>query len=292
MKTFFSIALLTCLYVAPASAQDKGLPGADYAPLRLTGSSSVIQVIDPYTIQLADGRLARLAGLDIPDYKPHDPGDIAITSMDILRDMLEGKDVNIYQTKKKAKGRINRMGHHIAHLERKEDNAWVQGSLIALGLARVRSTKRNPEMATQMYLLEKNAREEKLGLWAIAEHGILAPENTEDKEGSFQIVEGRVESAAIRKNRIYLNFGKDWRNDFTVSIAPMGRRTFTKAGLDPLQWNNQTLRVRGWVESYNGPYIEIDHPESVEVIGQDGRPSETLQEPEQGSMVRSIDTNH
>ena len=47
---------------------------------------------------------------------------------------------------------------------------------------------------------------------------------------SFQLVEGRVRAAAVVRGRGYLNFGPDWREDFTVSIAPRDRRRFEAAG--------------------------------------------------------------
>ena len=42
------------------------------------------------------------------------------------------------------------MGDTLAHLETHDGNLWVQGALLAAGLARVRPTERNPEMAAQM----------------------------------------------------------------------------------------------------------------------------------------------
>jgi micrococcal nuclease len=30
--------------------------------------------------------------------------------------------------------------------------------------------------------------------------------------------------------------------------------------------NGKTIRVRGWVRNYNGPLIEITHPQQIEVL--------------------------
>src|SRR5690606_5521266 len=144
----------------------------------------------------------------------------------------------------------------IAHLERQSDKSWIQGTLLALGLARARTGRRNPEMARQMYDLEQTAIAQKIGVWE-KDFKILAPDEASKGEGSFQIVEGRIHSSALKHNRIYLNFGPDWKTDFTVSIAPEDKRIFSKQNLDPLQWNNKNVRVRGWIENLNGPYMEI-----------------------------------
>ena len=84
--------------------------------------------------------------------------------------------------------------------------------------------------------------------------------------GGFELVEGRVIDVAVVRKRVYLNFGADWRSDFTVTIAPRTRRLFEAEGIDPNAYEGRMLRVRGWVKSYNGPLIEATHPEQIEVL--------------------------
>jgi len=84
---------------------------------------------------------------------------------------------------------------------------------------------------------------------------------------SFQIVEGRVRDVADRSGRVYLNFGEDWRTDFTATIAPSDRDSFggSKIALTDLEGRN--VRVRGWLKQRNGPMIEVSHPEQIELPG-------------------------
>ena len=44
------------------------------------------------------------------------------------------------------------------------------------------------------------------------------------------------------------------------------RLLLRKAGLDPLALDNALIRVRGWIESGDGPRIEVTHPEQIEVL--------------------------
>lgn len=255
VSSFFSL---------PCAAQN--LPQGDFDSLRRGEQIRVAQVIDGLTLLLADGQIVRFSGIDIPDMAPEETGPLALTAIKVLNDMLVNKAVILHQTKKKDWGQTNRMGHMLAHVARAGDGAWVQGTLLALGLARVQTSQRNPEMAAAMYALEVKAREEKAGLWADPRWAVRGPEQAGDVLKSFQIVEGRVVSTAIKNNRIYLNFGADWRKDFTISIAPADRKRFSSQGLDPLQWGGRTLRVRGWIENYNGPFIAADHPEMIEIL--------------------------
>jgi hypothetical protein len=106
-------------------------PG-DFSELRRTGMVNVKAIIDPQTIQLEDGHIVRLTGIDFPDFNPDEPGDFSLTAMQILRDMLVGKTVLLYQTVNREEGRINRMGQDIAQVQRESDKVWVQGTLLSL----------------------------------------------------------------------------------------------------------------------------------------------------------------
>ena len=84
--------------------------------------------------------------------------------------------------------------------------------------------------------------------------------------GSFQLIEGRVREVAVVRKRAYLNFGEDWRTDFTISIAPRDRRRFLADGIDPMGYQGQRVRVRGWLRHYNGPLVDVTHPEQIEIL--------------------------
>lgn len=266
-----------------ARAQDT-LPGGNFSELRDMGVATVRQVIDPYTVELEDGQIVRLTGVDYTDFGMEFSGAFSGTAMKILKDMLEGKSVYVYQTKDTGEGRTNRMDHALAHLVRQSDKAWVQGSLIALGLAYVHTPPSNPEMAGQMLALEDAARKNKLGIWSddkpdpeqegneASNFKILTPDETKNYYGTYRIVEGKVVSAAIRDNRIYLNFGPDWRTDFTATIDPQDKKAFARQGLDPLSWNGRVIRVRGWLDSRNGISMRLDHPQVVELIDESSSP--------------------
>jgi hypothetical protein len=51
-----------------------------------------------------------------------------------------------------------------------------------------------------------------------------------------------------------------------VVIERPGLRIFETAGIDPLSLDNMVIRVRGWIESADGPRIEVTHPEQIEVL--------------------------
>lgn len=232
----------------------------------MTGEAQVDAVLDPLRIRLLDQRIIQLSGIDIPDLTPYDTGDLGAAAMELMAAKLVNKTVQIYQAQDSAKGRTNRMGYELAHLVEKNDGWWVQGALLDAGLARVRPSSVNIEMAAPMAQIELEARNAKKGLWESEDYAVLTPDNAANALNGWAIVEGTVKATAMMKNNVFLNFGPDWRSDFTVGIPPAVRRTLTNAGIDPLQYAHKTIRVRGWIEDYNGPYIELMDPVWIEIL--------------------------
>lgn len=253
---------------------------ADFKTLKNTGAGRVDAVIDAQTVLLKDGKIVRLLGIGYPLSTGEEPDATLIAAKERLAQLLpEGTEVQLYQKRQVAdakRGRMNRMGHLLAHLARKQTGEWVNGTLVADGLAWVSTDPTNPEMADQLYTLEQKARAAGKGLWsADSAHGVLTPLTAQQGEGQFRIVEGRVDRAATSKNNLYLNFGTDWHNDFTVMLSADLRRQLSRRGIDPMALAGQTVRVRGWLRSWNGPFLELETPERLEIVTEP-RPSTEL----------------
>lgn len=118
-------------------------------------------------------------------------------------------------------------------------------------------------------MLENEARNASMGLWADQDFAIQSadPNILALHLESVQIVEGRIIDTADTRERIYLNFGFDYRSDFTVSIERRAVPRFEAAGIDLANLQDMRVRVRGWLHRRNGPMISIDHPERLEILG-------------------------
>jgi endonuclease YncB( thermonuclease family) len=247
-------------------ALPKTTEAADFAELRQGGIAVGEQVIDPLRLHMKDGRVILLAGLEIPDYDAYEPGPISIAARDLLKEMTEGEQIRIFVTKDASSGRTSRLGDMLAHLEIQKDKKWVQGVLLSAGLARVKPTQRNTEMAKQMLALEDQARAEKKGLWADPRFAVLTPDTAAKGENNWGIVEGTVASATINHNVVYLQFGPDWHSDFTVALPTGIRQAFERSGMDPQSLGGKRIRVRGWLRDYNGPYMELENIAWLQVL--------------------------
>jgi len=240
----------------------------DFRDLTMTvGKARVTDIIDGVTLSLENGKKVHLTGVWVPWDTGDDPGENVKKAKVLLHKIAYGRFIRLYQTKKNTEGRTNRMGEILAQAER-DDGMWLQGALLNAGLAFVMTSPMNAEQASRMYGLESAARKNKAGLWADPRWNILTPEQAETYTNEYRIVEGKVFSTAMRNNTFYINFGRDWKKDFTVSIGSDKRIAFAKAGMDMQALNGKTIRVRGWIRQYNGPMIEVTHPQQIEVLNE------------------------
>lgn len=240
-------------------------PG-DFSELRSQGLVLVQKIIDPLRVQLQDGRIVQLAGINIPDNDSARPGPLASRAFDELSNLLLNKQVTLYQTKNEDEGRRNRMGHYLGHLETHEGKIWAQGFLLKNGLARIQPGQDNTEMSTPMLALENEAIKHKRGIWSSDKFSVLTPETAESALNDWAIIEGKIAKTGMSNNVSFLNFGADWRKDFTIGLEGKIRRQMAKRGLDTMALAGKTVRVRGWVESYNGPYIKLSNAFWLEIL--------------------------
>ena len=220
---------------------------------------------------MKDGKIVELLGVNYPAGRDGAPSDIALAAKQRLDALLkDGTEVSIFQSFNAKTGRANRMGHVLAHLARKQDDLWINGELVDGGFARVLTTASNPEMAEQLYALEQQARATGKGLWNSSSPVRLMTVDEIERAspgGDIFVIEGTVNRAATSNNNLYLNFGSDWKKDFTVQITPALRKALARKGIDAMALGGQRLRVRGWVRSWNGPFMELEAPERLEIVG-------------------------
>jgi endonuclease YncB( thermonuclease family) len=251
------------LAAGPARAQAGEAAAPDIPEVLEVGETHrVTEIVDGDTLYLSDGREVRLVGLQAPklplgrpDFEPWPLSDDAKAK---LSELVLGREVTLAYG-----GRpVDRHRRMLAHLYL-PDGTWVQGRLLEAGLARVYTFRDNRELAGEMYALEDAARAADRGIWDHPFYAVRSKRELGALIGTFQVVEARVADVAEVDGRVYINFGRDWRTDFTVTLRPDVRRLFEAEGIDPEVYDDHAVQVRGWLERYNGPLIEATHPEQI-----------------------------
>ncbi len=253
-----TLLLLLTVAAGAAAAQPRHNPD-------VVDRGVVREVVDGDTVILDGGTHVRLVGIQAPKLPLGRPGfrawPLAEEAKALLQTLTLGRPLRLSYGGR----RIDRHGRLLAHLEDREGR-WIQGEMLSAGLARVYSFADNRARVGDMLALERKARALALGMWSKSTYRVRRATETPKFIDTFQIVEGRVVSAAVVRRRGYLNFGSDWRRDFTVTVAPRSRRLFDRAGLAIGTYEGKRVRVRGWLKSFNGPMIEATHPEQIELL--------------------------
>jgi endonuclease YncB( thermonuclease family) len=244
-----------------------GLPAAS-ADFPADGTTVLVaEAVDGSTLRLADGRLVRLAGVQPPQPRFGSGSGPANAPAELARDELAGLAAGRPVVLHAADPALDRYGRTLADAVR-HDGVWLQEALVSAGAALVVPLP-GMEVARARTLLaaEEEARQAGRGLWAEPAFRVRSPSGAAQAVGGFGIVEGVVADTAEVRGRVYLNFGEDWREDFTISVAPGDRDAFEEAGIDLLALAGRTVRARGWLRDFNGPLIDARHPAQIELPG-------------------------
>lgn len=228
----------------------------------------VVAVVDGDTLELEGGRIVRLVALQAPKLPLGRPGfkawPLGEESRELLGEMTRGRTLRLAY----GGSRTDRYDRDLAHLF-DMDGRWIQLEMIRAGMARFYSFSDNRACAAELLTAEREARSRRRGIWRHPFYYIRRHDDLRNDIGSFQIVEGRVLQTADVRGRVYLNFGEDYRTDFTISLSPRVASLFRKSSIDPLAYQGREVRVRGWIKKRNGALIEVSHPEQIELIDQE-----------------------
>ena len=230
------------------------------------GTAKVAEVVERLEIRLDDGRLVRLAGLDLPVSARGAP-ETAAEARAFLASRLAGREVGLAAFAAKP----DRWGRILADLSLAEPvggAASVASLLLSQGFARVRPEFETRGCVGERLAAERKARQSGLGLWSDPDYSVLEAADVEglaEWDGRFVLVEGVVRRVGVGRSRLYLDFGG--RDGFTVLVARKSQSAFQSAGVPLSALAGEKIRVRGVLDDRFGPRLEITEPLMVERLG-------------------------
>jgi endonuclease YncB( thermonuclease family) len=231
------------------------------------------RILDGRTFLLDENREIRLAAIEVPRIPQAQERNAAVAGLaarDQLAAVLAGADIVLKGTDPSS----DRYGRVLAFafVTRNGVERSAQAEMLAAGYALVAARVGNRDCAAGLLAHENVARKAKLGLWGDPYYVMRQAENPTEvlaDRGHFALVEGKVLSVRTSGATIYVNFGRRWSEDFTVTILKRNERNFVAAGIDPSKLAGRRIRVRGWVEERGGPWIEATRPEQIELADRD-----------------------
>lgn len=142
----------------------------------------------------------------------------------------------------------------------------LQQALVAAGLAVVDPGPDPPPSVATWLKEEAEARSALRGLWSMPASRPVAAAEAGRRIGRFALVEGVVLAVNRREEQTFINFGPDWRTDFTAGIDAGDRRAFSAARIALERLPGRAVRLRGVLRRWNGPFMDLEHPAQLELL--------------------------
>ncbi len=178
-----------------------------------------------------------------------------------LGDLLDSARVDVDNAAAKT-----RWGALVVHARLNGGALTLQERLVAAGAARVAPQTDDLALIDRLLALEAQARARRSGLWALEGFRVFNAGAAEDAIGAYHLIEGQVVRATLARGRFYLNFGEDYKTDFTASAASALYRRWVKQEFDLAALEGARVRIRGFVQAINGPSVDLTHRRQVEAL--------------------------
>ena len=258
------VLAMAALVAALAVAWTGGALAADCPPP--AGESAVAAgAIDGDTLALVDGSAVRLAFVASPrpPLLSDDPDGWAETARVSLDRLVSGATVRIAPVAE-GRDRHGRVRARVALADGRE----AAHELVAAGVARLRWVDGLPGCFRALLAAESAAREAGLGIWSDPDYAVLKADDLSlaSRNGLYELVEGRVMSVGQGSRMVFVDFGRNVREDFTVMLTPGIADKMTADGVSPDDLAGRRVRVRGVIEESGGPAIRLSDPAELELI--------------------------
>jgi endonuclease YncB( thermonuclease family) len=233
---------------------------------RAAGRVEAVSVDERLDIELSDGRIVRLGGLDTPNAERGAP-EIANGARAFLSGRLLGQEVDLVL----MAGGTDRWGRTVADLVVSDPPGGSAGStaaaLLAAGYARVRPEFETRNCAAERLAIEDGARRAGLGIWRDPDFAVIPSSDSVElrrRDGRFVVVEGLVRRVGFARSRLYLELVP--HDGPTIVVARKLEGAFARTGRPVGALVGQTIRARGALDDRFGPRIEVSDPEMIEIL--------------------------
>jgi endonuclease YncB( thermonuclease family) len=237
-------------------------------PPEAVQTQAVAAVISGSTLNLDDGSQLRLSSLLPPSARDLPAPPPSWTLDEEARAALDRLVTSGAIRLSSADSFRDRYGRQVAHAYA-GDGTWLQSALVDAGYARVSPLPGETLCIRELFAREAVARAKGAGLWAHPVYAVRQARQTRTLErltGTFQIVEGWVSAIGTTRTELFLNFGRDWRWDFTAAVDLRSAEQRAEAVARLTQLKGRLVRVRGFIERRNGPFVAVATEDAVEAL--------------------------
>jgi len=267
--TFAILASLVCSILCFKSTNTAYGEEPQLPVTKRCGRGLVTSVPSGDSLILKNGDTLKLAAIKAPEvwqkngfYKswPY-----AHTSQNALKALLLNQQVSLHCFTTK----LDHQNQKMAHVIRAHDGLWIQKILLQEGNAMLYGGAADTVTQHQLFTAEARAIAANKGLWKNGTYSLIkASDDDAFKTGWFQRVIGTIKTVTHVKDRYYLNFGDDWRTDFTVQLSTKLAKKYQMDNIPIPTLNGTEVEVRGFVEWAGGYKIILTGPHQLFISDQ------------------------
>ena len=240
-----SLAVLTLIFAATRTLQCD--PAQTY----------VKKVFDGDSILLSDGREVRYIGIDTPEtggYKPEEY--YGEEAREINEGLVLGKEVTLEFDVERVDG----YGRILAYVY--AGDTFVNLEMVRRGAAVAMPYPPNLKHHKELSIAMEDAREEGVGIWKYPDLWMIAQYDAHKYLGLSKTVVGRVVSTQAKDFGVFLNFGVDYRTDFTTFIPSKYLPYFHDEGISypEIHYMGRVVEITGVLHEEKGPSITVYSP--------------------------------
>ena len=231
---FAVVAALSLMILVPTTVlAQENCPPSSAIPV------SVEAVVSGTMLRLDDGRVAKLAGVNIPEAA-------AIDARGFVQNLVKGALVSLAP----LTANQDRYGRIIARarVTKNGGTLWLEEALVSAGLALANLYPGETGCFKPLLSAETRARQENAGYWGVDRAMRFAASNRDDifaATGRFIVIEGTILRVTIRDYATFLDFGEDWQRDLSIML-PKAQRTQVETAIGSMQtMKGRKVQIRG-----------------------------------------------
>ena len=236
---FFFVAAILCGFTA-AEDFERGVGALE--------SFSIKKIFDGDSLLMNTGEQLRYLGINAPEYNEAFGQEAKAENIKILG---EAKSLEFQRCLFEEKDKYERILAFVF-----ADGVDVQELLVKKGLAFPAAIPPCGTLSIYRYeAAAAAARKQKLGIWQEELKKPLKSDEAAMGIRHYRGVRGRVSNIFETRSVVYLNFGKDYKTDFTVAVFKRDVYRFKARGIDLKKLKGKKLTVFGFIQEHNGPEI-------------------------------------
>jgi len=227
---------------------------------------AVRYAVDGDTVELSNGDKVRYIGIDTPEIRErkgsewiYKPMPYAEEAREFNKMLVEGKSVSLeYDVQKKDKYNRDLAYVYIG-------DKMVNMEMVKQGFAMIYTYPPNVRYTQRFIEAQKEARDNKRGLWSGLEENKISASQAKDNIGMIRVIESEVIDTHLTEKLLILKFKDNFKAVIYKNNIPLSMKDMARS--PNKYFKGKTVKVYGIIKKYKGyPEIMLHDMSQLEIL--------------------------